>query len=346
MFAIHIASCLVDKTRAVYLARVLKQLERFPNVPIFIGFDIVGLEHEHGKSILPLIQNKNITCFTHTNGLGYSWNHPWTLHNYDLVLQMEDDWDIADTGMKHVNAIHKLLDPSNRSVLIVMKKPTFELEEIIRPYNQTYHVINKGKFIKDRHYYLFSNHPHFKSRLFHKFLGDYLENVPPPIVESTFVNRCCSLMHGFDVFSICQAYCHIGRASINHAITWTGEISRINGTYTSKFDFNEQFALVKNQDILKNCEFVHTDDDNNIYSLIKMRNENSTLILYPNIYMVQDYRIVSIIPFVASFFNKCIVFTNASTKATEKYINSQKVREYFPNIIELHKGIYLLVKVL
>ncbi|VBB19023.1 putative glycosyl transferase [Yasminevirus sp. GU-2018] len=342
MFAIHIASCLVDENRTKYLIRVLNELlKNFPTTPIYIGFDIAGAEHENGKDLLPILQKHNtITCFTHMNGLGYSWNHPWTLHNYDIVLQIEDDWDVSGIDIGHVEAIHSNLNPSEKPIMVVMKRPENTLRDIIQRHDNTFHIINVNKFIKSKHFYVFSNHPHFQSRSFHKLLGGHPENVPPPDVEVSFVDRCSQNIKSFTTYSICKHYGHFGESSINHGVSWTGEISKM----TPSFNLANRINPIKEKLAKNECELVYTDDKNNIYSVLKKRNSKSTLVMLPNIYMVQDYRLRKIIPFVASFFDKCLVFVGEHTREAEAYFISNEVKQYFGRVEKLYSDIYLLKK--
>lgn len=340
MFAIHIASCLVDKQRTKYLIEVLNRLTiNFPTTPIYIGFDIVGIEHENGKDLIPIVQNNNmITCTTHINGLGYSWNHPWTLHNYDIALQIEDDWDVRNISTKHVDAIAKI--STTEPFIVVMKHPENTLGEILHRYNETLHIVHKDEFNRSRHFYIFSNHPHFRSRKFHELIKGHPENVPPPDVESSFVDKCSRNIKSFATYSICQRYAHIGKSSINHGVSWTNEIAKI----TSGFDLNQKIGPI--QDKLTEYELVHTrsGNENNIYSVLKKRNNKSALVLIPNTYMVQDYRLIKIIPFVASFFEQCLVFVGDHTRAAEAYIVSNEVKPYFNTVEKLYTDIYLLKK--
>ena len=77
MFAIHIASCLIDEMRAHYLLELLETIQaNFPNIRTYIGFDIIGMDHKNADILRPIIANNNMFhTFDHSKGLGYSWNH-------------------------------------------------------------------------------------------------------------------------------------------------------------------------------------------------------------------------------------------------------------------------------
>lgn len=340
MFVIHIASCLVDKNRTKYLYNLIKHLTNaFPTTRVYIGFDIIGIEHENGKDLLPLLQNNDmITCFTHTNGLGYSWNHPWDLHDHDLALQIEDDWDISNLNTLHVSLISDTLKNNNSPSLIVFKKPDGALADIIKENKDSLCIVDMNKFQGDKHFHLFSNHPHFETRSFRSVIGKHPENVPPPDVEVTFVRTCIELKTGFITYSICQGYAHTGAQSVNYGLSWTSQIVRIDHRYNAD--------TIKKQigDKLSDYDLVYVDDKVNIYDVLRGITKKSILILFPNIYMIQTYRLNKIIPFVSVFFNRCLVITNNHTILAKDYVNGSESKTYYPIVEKLGENMLVLKK--
>jgi hypothetical protein len=337
IFAIHIASCLVDKSRAIYLKTLLEYLtEYFSDINIYIGFDIIGLEHNNGKILLDIIKkNKNIHCFTHTHGLGYSWNYPWTLHNSKIILQIEDDWKIDNFTKKNLTYI---LD-------------NYELDQPLLFSMNTYGdnvniLVNHDKHCKkldtdlyeDKNIHIFSNHPHLETRSFRNIISKHPENTPPPDVEITYINNCSKFIKLFKFYSLSLPYEHLGFISINHEISWSTYISTIDNNYNLNNITSDILEYINDY------ELVYCNNNNNLYSILRKLKKNMMIVFFPNIYMIQKWRIHIILPFITQFFNQCLILCSDETQEFEKYINSEKFSEYYPFSKKLKHQVYILQK--
>ena len=336
-FAIHIASCLVDKSRATYLKTLLEYLtEYFSDINIYIGFDIIGLEHDNGKILLDIIEkNKNIHCFTHTYGLGYSWNHPWTLHDCEIILQIEDDWKIDKFTKKNLTYI---LDNYELEQPLLFSMNTYgENVNVLVDHDEHCKKLNIDLY-ENKNIHIFSNHPHLETRSFRNIISKHPENTPPPEVEITYINNCSKFIKLFNFYSLSLPYEHLGFVSINHEISWSTYIS----TNDNNYDLNNIMS-----DILEytnDYELVYCDNNNSIYSILRKLKKNTMIVFFPNIYMIQEWRIHTIIPFVTQFFNQCLILCSDETSDVENYVNSGTFSEYYPISKKLKHQVYILQK--
>jgi hypothetical protein len=342
MFAIHIASCLVDIKRSVLLFDVVNALiKKYPDHPMYIGFDIVGMEHSNSAILHPLIDNnKNIHCFTHLNGLGYSWNHPWTLHNYNIVLQIEDDWSIGSLDANFVNQIfsdEKMIDTPSLFILNPLKEI---LSTIFNRHESKLFILDSTKPIQKNYIHIFSNHPHFETRKFRNLIDKHLERTTPPGVEVNYIKKCSALINEFTTYSFNTRYFHTGRKiSVNHSVSWTNNI-------TSNTFKNDIFSnIIKDiEHKIVDYDLLHKTNGQNIYDLLRLRTNKSLLVFFPNIWMIQIYRLHKIIPFVSVFFEQLLFILDNNTNDTETYIKTDEVKKYYPVIQQLNNNIYILRK--
>jgi hypothetical protein len=90
--SIVISSCLINQGKFNCLTKVLKNFNYFlPNSNIIIGFDKVGPDDFQEKE---LSNFTNVSYFTHSKGLGFSFNEGAKLCKQNIILQTEDDWII------------------------------------------------------------------------------------------------------------------------------------------------------------------------------------------------------------------------------------------------------------
>jgi len=105
--SIIISSCLINQGKFSCVIDVLKNLKYFlPNSEIIIGFDKVGPD-DFQK--IELDNFTNVLYFTHSKGLGFSFNQGAKLSKQHIILQTEDDWIIDNKYLKTKEDFMKLL---------------------------------------------------------------------------------------------------------------------------------------------------------------------------------------------------------------------------------------------
>jgi len=90
--SIIISSCLINQGKFDCLQKVISNLQFFlPKSEIIIGFDKVGPNNQQ-KELLD--SYSNVQHFTHTKGLGFSFNEGNRISKNNIIIQTEDDWII------------------------------------------------------------------------------------------------------------------------------------------------------------------------------------------------------------------------------------------------------------
>jgi len=232
-FTTIISSCLVDVYRLKYLKKtILSIIQMFKNNcdEIIVLFDRVGIDKLH-----------NVTkCITHTNGLGYSFNHGIEIAKNELVLQMEDDWsknnNIGTIDHSFINNVYKLLT-QKKGILKLYNDPVFNdygksvygwipgCDVMTDPVFHT--ELKKATDEQIKKYwwmsYRFNNAPHFKMKKFLHDVGRYPENQRPPIVEDKMSQQFNKST--YSVFYMTTFFQHCGGLSVRDISISTAQLA-------------------------------------------------------------------------------------------------------------------------
>jgi hypothetical protein len=195
MISISVAGCLRIPERIEYLKTTMAALlHHFPDADYLIGLD--NTPEEMGIQVqkdYPMARVK-----THSLGLGHSWNWALKEAKYDLILQLEEDWQCSycwgkagdnDLNQKVEYGVKKCLE--NPGILLKLDngmgigappkspyRPGWKEYEICPLTGKQVWELNRPPL--DRWYegwnpYFMSNHPHLKHKKFHQLVGPYLE---------------------------------------------------------------------------------------------------------------------------------------------------------------------------
>ena len=202
--SVVISSCLINQGKIKCLIEVLKNLNYFlPNSEIIIGFDKVG-PNDLQKKELDIL--KNVSYFTHSKGLGFSFNEGARLSKRNIILQTEDDWIVDNKYLKTKEDFMVLLFNcwqilfKHKTCCVKLDGGMFDeiggssgypLGWIKHQYEDKFYYYEYNLPTKQEMdnnwwlHYAFSNHPHLKLK--HSVIEHpYPEDVDPGTLENTY----------------------------------------------------------------------------------------------------------------------------------------------------------------
>jgi hypothetical protein len=337
-FAIHISSCLVQIERAGFLKRVLNDfLLRFKGHPIYVGFDIAGLDHSNGESLRELFTtNANLHAFHHLDGLGYSWNHPWKLHDYNIVFQTEDDWIIPNLSIEMAEEACKFLEENEGVMAVAAPERTGSIWE--KHEGSKYlksKIIDESSVVK----YLVNNHPHFETRQYRSIIGPFVENTPPPKVEFSYYMQANKEDKRINIWSMNLTELHIGNISSNHPCAWANFLTSPNTPNIN--NIQEICQLICKEEGL---DIIIKKNEESIYDLLRKRHEKMAPVIFPSPYLYEVARFREGSEFLALFFNHVVAVTNDKCVDVLKDIEDLKMpfkiqKKVADNLILLEKNL-------
>lgn len=216
MISVVISSCLNKPERFDYLKRTVESIvENIPFAEILIGFD---------KNVC--IEIDGIISHCHNKGLGHSWNWGIKEASYDYVLQMEDDWEIVFSEkcknkkelcyhiekridiLENLGGIYKFdfPPPIRRNIWHAGFTKVNNFNYLFFEQKRSLKI---SDWWKDPQIYLYTNRPHLKNKKVYKEMGEYEENVLPPVVE-VFACKKFFEARGKAFFSDFDLFKHIG----------------------------------------------------------------------------------------------------------------------------------------
>lgn len=202
--SVVISSCLLIDGKFTCLLKVLDNITYFlPASEIIIGFDKKG-PNEYQENILE--KYNKLFYFTHNKGLGHTFNYGNQIANYEIILQIEDDWIIDN---KYINESGEFTNLLYRGFLILNKYKTccvrldggmfdeiggsngYPLGWKTYKYNDEFHYYEfnlpteRQMELNFWLHYAFCNHPHLKFKTI-TLSHNYPENVNPSILENSY----------------------------------------------------------------------------------------------------------------------------------------------------------------